>query len=162
MNAPRTVVLILAPVPGRPSYYRTTDAAGRVVVQASRQPLLDAARALAAPGVPPETIVTASHRGAAIVAIRTSIGEAAKWRIEESDRGGLKRRPWRPFDPDLFSAHGVAENGRAAVPAEDRAPGAPLPIVRGFRVTHGCTGNQSGGEKQGQAGNLVGQCQAHS
>src|SRR5688500_1115736 len=101
---------MLAPVPGRPSYYRASDPAGRVTVAASRQPLRDAARALAGAGMPPETVVTARHRGSAIVAMRSNVGEAAKWRVEESDRGGLKRRPWRTFDPAQVSAHGVVEN----------------------------------------------------
>jgi hypothetical protein len=95
--APLTVALELAPVSGRPSYYRATDAAGRVVVRASRQPLLDAARALAAAGMPPETVVIARYRGSAIVAMCATTAEAVPWTIEESDRGGLRIRRWKPF-----------------------------------------------------------------
>jgi hypothetical protein len=129
VTGPAAIELTLAPVPGRPSYYTAKDVAGRVVVRASRQPLLDAARALARVGMPPEAIVTARHRGSGIVAMRATIGEAAKWRLEESDRGGLKRRPWRPFDPAQVSAHGVVENEQPATPMDDRSSAPARPAI---------------------------------
>lgn len=135
MSAPPTVALILTPVPGRPSYYRATDAAGRVVVPASRQPLLDAARALAASGMPPATIVTASHRGSAIVAMRATLAEATPWTIEESDRGGLRRRRWKPFQGAAAFRDGADENGHPAPRADDRPPTAPrLPLSPAIRT----------------------------
>jgi hypothetical protein len=126
VSAPQTVALILAPVPGRPSYYRATDATGHVLAQASRQPLLDAARALAASGLPPETVVTASHRGSAVVAMRATLAEATPWTIEESDRGGLRMRRWKPFQGAGSFRDGVAEN--AQEPAPSHLP--PFPHLR--------------------------------
>jgi hypothetical protein len=107
------VALVLVPVTGRPSYYRATDTAGQVVVQASRQPLLDAARALAATGMPPDTVVTARHRGSAVVAVRATLAEATPRTIEESDRGGLRMRRWKPFQGADSFRDGATQNAQA-------------------------------------------------
>jgi hypothetical protein len=42
----------------------------------------------------------ARHAGSDVVAMRSTVGEAARWRIEERDcigRGLLNKRRWEPF-----------------------------------------------------------------
>ena len=61
-----------------------------------RTPLLAARGVLIAQGVAPETRFEAWWRGAAHPALTGSVGGAAKLDVEESDRDGLRLRPWRP------------------------------------------------------------------
>jgi hypothetical protein len=88
--------LELWPMPEKPGRYAAVLPDGRVLVQ-SRQPFYDGARKLLAEGVPPETVIEARHKGSSIVALRSTVGEAAKWSVEESDRGGIARRRYRAW-----------------------------------------------------------------
>lgn len=74
----------------------TAEHNGRVVAT-SRQPFYDAARALQREGHCADTPLTARHRGSGIVAMRSTVGEAAKWSVTERDRGGLRCVPWMPY-----------------------------------------------------------------
>lgn len=69
---------------------------GRILVR-SRQPLFDGARKLAALGYDPDILIEARYRHSPIVAMRSTIGEAAKWTIKERDSGGLRKERWQPF-----------------------------------------------------------------
>jgi hypothetical protein len=60
-------------------------------------PLYDGARELLALGYSPRTVVRVRHAGT--IAMRGVIGELAKWTIEESDRGGLRKRLWKGHSP---------------------------------------------------------------
>jgi hypothetical protein len=122
VSEPGTVEFELVPIRGRPGCFAAVLPDGRVLIRASRQPLLDGARALAAEGGSREAVITARHRGSTIVAMHSTVGEAGKWRIEESDRGGLKKRRWSPFESARISAHGVPENALEPVGVEDRLP----------------------------------------
>jgi hypothetical protein len=73
---------------------------GVAISRPTRQPLLDGARALLAQGYPAETIVTTRHAGSATIAMRSTVGEAARWTIKERDRGGLSKERWQPYDAD--------------------------------------------------------------
>jgi hypothetical protein len=49
-------------------------------------------------GADPDTLMTIRHDGKDYDSFEPRpLGELAKWTIEESDKGGLKRRRWRPF-----------------------------------------------------------------
>jgi hypothetical protein len=63
------------------------------VVCVSHQPLLYGARILLAEGFDLET----RHAGAAFDAMRSRVGEAAKWTILENEKIGPKFVRWRPF-----------------------------------------------------------------
>jgi hypothetical protein len=65
------------------------------ITRPTRQPLLDGARALLALGYAPETRIAARHAGSTIVTVRSTVGEAARWTIEDADRGGLRNRLWK-------------------------------------------------------------------
>lgn len=126
--------LVLVPLPATPGRYAAL--VGHEELCRSRQPFLDAARVLLAAGHPPETVLTTRHQGSDIVAQRSTIGEAARWTVNERDRGGLRRELWKPHpraaqDADC-SGGGVPEiergdEGRGILPP-DPAPqfsGAP-------------------------------------
>ena len=87
---------------------------GRVLVR-SRQPLFDGARKLLAEGVAPDTALTTRHQGSAIIAMHSTVGEAAKWTIQESDKGGLRKRLWRPFEDADFLLGGRGKERHASV-----------------------------------------------
>ena len=93
--APETVRVDLRPVAHRPGFYRAE--LGEECLTVSRQPFYDTARVLIGRGVPPDAVLEAWHAGGVAAAMRASVGEAAKWTVEETDRGGLRRREWRPF-----------------------------------------------------------------
>jgi hypothetical protein len=87
--------LELWPMPEKPGRYAAVLPDGRVLVQ-SRQPFYDGARKLLAEGVPPDTVLEARHKGSSVVALRSTVGEAAKWTVRERDKGGIRRER---FDP---------------------------------------------------------------
>jgi hypothetical protein len=63
----------------------------------SRQPLLDAARMLAADGVDPATLVAVRHEGVAYDALRSTVGVAAGPTVEENERVGPRFARWKAF-----------------------------------------------------------------
>lgn len=80
-----------------PGTFNAHIESGETIVNASRQPLADAARALLACGYPADQLLTMRHAGAACDSfVPTSIGWWARWNYEESDRDGLRRRRWMP------------------------------------------------------------------
>jgi choline dehydrogenase-like flavoprotein len=91
---------------------------------------------LAAEGVPTGVVIAARHRDSTIVAMRSILAEAAKWTIEESDRGGLRKRLWRPFGMAGSSRDGVPENARGHVDVEDRQAAAAA-LVDGHMARSG-------------------------
>lgn len=87
-----TIQLTLVPL-GAGRYSATL--CGEIVVS-SRTPFFAAARALIAHGRDPETPVTARHQGSSFDALASTLGEAAKWSISETDRAGIRRVKWAP------------------------------------------------------------------
>lgn len=70
-------------------------AEGRYILT-SRVPLCDAARALAAQGVPAETEVGLAYEGSDSITLRSTIAEAATLTIEEGDQGVRLRQYMAP------------------------------------------------------------------
>jgi hypothetical protein len=127
--------LALSPVAGRPGFY-AADLGGCRVVAASRQPFLDAARALLALGVPPGAALAARHVGSAIVAMRSTVGEAAALAVEETDDRGLRLRRWRAHPKAACGGACETENARSdAAECEEPAdvprafPAVPAPLA---------------------------------
>jgi hypothetical protein len=65
----------------------------------SRQPLYEAARVLLGEGVDPDTVLEATRQGQDFVAMRSAVGEAAGWTIEEA-HGRLRKGRWEPYEMD--------------------------------------------------------------
>jgi hypothetical protein len=62
------------------------------IITTSRQPVFDGARALIERGHDPEELICADQSGHLV--FKATIGENARWTIEESDKAGLRKRPW--------------------------------------------------------------------
>jgi hypothetical protein len=113
----------LVPIPATPGRYAAM-LDGREMCR-SRQPLLDVARLLLVLGEPPETVLTTRHQGSGIVAQRSTVGEAAKWTIEETSRDGPRRVPW------TAARHGRGRSGYGPPEAGDGHPAVPVPPEAG-------------------------------
>jgi hypothetical protein len=46
---------------------------------------------------PAATPLEAKHAGSEIVAMRSTVGEAARWMVEERDGEALRKTRWRPI-----------------------------------------------------------------
>ncbi|MDF2995103.1 MAG: hypothetical protein K0R27_740 [Xanthobacteraceae bacterium] len=96
----RDVVEIIVQPKGNGRYAALVE--GEVIVT-SRQPFYASARALLKRGVYPETPITMRHEGSSIASMRSTVGHASQWRVEESDAGGLRIR--RYIDPGHGPLH---------------------------------------------------------
>jgi hypothetical protein len=72
----------------------TASLDGRDLITA-KEPFFAAARKLLAEGVDPETLMAMRHQGSATRSITMKVGEAAKLRVIEEDKGGLRIRSQR-------------------------------------------------------------------
>jgi hypothetical protein len=84
----KTLMIIIAPTARRPGHYDARIQDGCVIVQASRQPCLDAARALIKRGADPSITLEMWHDRAAHYALRAQLAHAAKLAVEERNIGG--------------------------------------------------------------------------
>ena len=71
---------------------------GDRTVCVSSKPFLDAARVLLAEGGDPGTVLQMRHQGSATIALRSTVGAAAKLTIDEA---GPRFAVWRPFTAAL-------------------------------------------------------------
>lgn len=68
---------------------------GRVIVQKSDTPFFCAARVLLREGVSPSEPLTMTHKGSEVVCLTSTVGRAARWTVEDSDKG-VRYRPYKP------------------------------------------------------------------
>ena len=122
------ILLELVPVREKSANYDDVLPDGRVLVR-SRQPLFDGARRLLAEGVAPDTALTTRRRGSPIIAMRSTVGEAAKWTVAERNRGGLHKERWQPYDAGSSFAV-VPEIERAEVTGQDASPEPARPSLQ--------------------------------
>lgn len=103
----------------------------------SRQPLFASARVVLDRGVDPHTVITIRHEGSATVSMRSTVGRAAGWRVEEPDRGGIRLRRYVPREPQKTNgasdAAGKSQDGQTK--PEDRC--APPP-PEAAKSAHAC------------------------
>jgi hypothetical protein len=69
---------------------------GKCIVKRTVMPLLDAARALLAQGIKPDTVLIMRHEGSTCDALRSTVGAAAKLTV----RGKPVFEKWRPSPYD--------------------------------------------------------------
>jgi hypothetical protein len=93
-------MIMVTPTARRPGHYDARLEDGCVVVQASRLPFLDAARALIKRGADPSIIFEMWHQGAAHPSLRAQLAHAAKLAVEERNIGGKPPRfvPYRALN----------------------------------------------------------------
>ena len=92
----------------------------RVILESSRQPLLDAARFLLGEGVPPDTRIAMRHEGSPHVALSSTVGKAAKLTVDEHN--GTVFAKWKPHS--LSAAPSSIRFDEEAVPRQPPARGA--------------------------------------
>jgi hypothetical protein len=101
--------------------------AGRALCE-SRTPFFDAARTLLSEGVSPNEILTASHEGSPVVAMRASIGKAAGLTVIEKDGEGPRLATYRPMsDQSIVSCRSPSSlaafvGSPDAIPSEQETP----------------------------------------
>ena len=100
---------------------------GRMLVIMSRTPFLTAARVLLADGVDPATPIRMRHEGSSVIALRSTVGEAASLTVVERDDGKTAPR-FRPFKEYPANNSGIAKDGDSALAGTDgaRLAGKPL------------------------------------
>ena len=89
------MMIIVTPTSRRPGRYDARLDDGRVLVTASKQPFVDAARRLIDFGYDPTTVLVMRHAGSDTDALIGRIGAAAKLRVKE----GRGRPRFVAFDP---------------------------------------------------------------
>jgi hypothetical protein len=95
-----TVMITVTPTAGRRGrrgYFDARLGGGRLLVRASRQPFLDAARHLLDLGYDPANVLVMRHAGSDTDCLTARIGAAAKLRVKEPDRGRLRFVGWEPI-----------------------------------------------------------------
>ena len=94
------LIIIVTPTPKQPSYFDACVEGGCVIVRASRQPFVDAARVFINHGVDPSASLEMRHHGSAHCALRATLAHAAMLAVEERKVGGKPPRfvPYRPFN----------------------------------------------------------------
>jgi hypothetical protein len=114
----KTASIIVTPNAGRRGLYDARLDGGCVLVTASRQPFVDAARRLTGLGHDPMTVLVMRHAGSDIDCLTAQISAAAKMRVKE-DRGGPRFVPWEP--PRRVEALASAKAKRVTRAARDHA-----------------------------------------
>jgi hypothetical protein len=83
-----------------------------ILVEASRQPLLDAARVLLSQGADPRTVIALRHAGSTTDALRSTVGAAAKLTVEETSHGPAFRS-FRTAPASAVDRPPIEQPGRA-------------------------------------------------
>jgi hypothetical protein len=96
-SAKAAIRLVIAPeTPGR--FTARRESTGELIVESTRQPLVDGARELLARGFDPATSLTMRIEGKSYDSFQPMpIGEWAKWTYAEGEERALRRVPWMPF-----------------------------------------------------------------
>lgn len=95
-GATMTIPIIVRPTEGRPGFYSTGIAgAGELFIRPSRQPFLDAARALLAAGADPSQEIELWHDGADYYSLHATVGAAAALMVEETGEFRPRFRKYR-------------------------------------------------------------------
>jgi len=77
-------------------YYRVR-LSGEEVLPKARTPFFSTARELLRRGYDPKTVLEMRHANRTTVALRQTIGEAARWTVEENDKTGPIIKPYKPY-----------------------------------------------------------------
>jgi len=110
------------------------DSSAAIIAQ-SRQPLVDAARALLDRGFAPATPINDASRrqGVRQAWRRLPIGQWAKWTYTEGEGTPLRRQAWKPRQMPIAAVTETQKSGPGQLP--DRVPAAPAEIVGRRRLT---------------------------
>lgn len=126
-SAPEAVAsldIVVAPV-GRGRF--RASFCGRILVEASMIPFIDAARVLEGEGVDPATRIVMRHEGKDYDALTSTVAAAAKLTVKESTRDGKPRfGDWHPYGgPGAPVAPPMSETGPAVISPHPDALASP-------------------------------------
>jgi hypothetical protein len=118
-DRPPNIGIVVTP-DKKPGRFRACLEQDRALLCVSRQPFLDSARKLLARGHSPQTILVMRHAGSDDVALRGSIGSAAKLTVDEHN--GTVFAKWKPFRRSAGSARIANSAGELSeAPVDDSA-----------------------------------------
>jgi hypothetical protein len=106
----------------------TASVDGRVVVESSRQPFLDAARALIAEGQHPDTVIVMRHDGTVTDALRARLDAAARLTVDESTTRFARWKP-HPLQNAEISSAGASIRGLNGTDGTQQLPDAETPEI---------------------------------
>jgi hypothetical protein len=92
---PLRIIIVVSPTESARHFQAKLQHTNEVLVQKSRQPFVDAARALMKNGCDPNRLLEMKHLGSDIIALRAPLRKAAKLTVEEDSRDQAGRRPQR-------------------------------------------------------------------
>jgi hypothetical protein len=110
----RTVIVLLK-AGGRPGQSCASLPEGTILVRSSRQPFLDAARALLDAGYPATTWIEGWRSGATTFALRAQLGVAAGLTVDEIKACFAR---WKPFSSSAVASSMRSSEMGATTPAE--------------------------------------------
>ena len=128
------MMIIVTPTARRPGRYDARLEDGRVLVTASKQPFVDAARRLIGLGYDPTTVLVMRHAGSDTDCLTAQIGVAAKLRVKE-DRNGPRFVAYEPISRRVKALASAKANRAARVVTADVNEPSPRP---GAAVTPQC------------------------
>jgi hypothetical protein len=128
----QTVVIVVSPATnadGQRAYSKrgqpfNASNYGRIIVTAIPTPFLDAARVLAAKGVDPAAIIVMRHQGANYDALRSTVGAAAKLRVNDTETGRPRFSRFVPWNAGAPAGQGAPHIAPNEVEATKGAAGA--------------------------------------
>ena len=124
---------------GRGQRYRVTHN-GVTLIESTKNPEFDSARALLARGIVGQVEVW--RHGASFPAMRFDIEKAAKLTIEDGDRSGPRFTRWQPRSEDA-NGNAVSTSGGYARTAGDEAPATYPPEKKSAVLDHPLRPNSS-------------------
>jgi hypothetical protein len=93
---------------------RFAASVGQRMICESKTPFFTAARILQREGIPNDTVISMTHEGSPVVALRSTVGEAAGQIVEETDAKGPRFKPYRPMASHMVH-QGVREQSYTAI-----------------------------------------------
>jgi hypothetical protein len=108
---------------------------GQRLLCESKTPLFTSARILQAEGVPDECPITMTHEGSSVVAMGSTVGEAASKIVHETDSDGPKFKRYRPMSNQMPRQR-VRQEARKLVVQREVPSVSRVPIQLSFFAPH--------------------------
>ena len=107
--------MIVTLIPHRYGQMFAAESPDGLRIKPMKVPIFGTARALLVLGFSPGTLLEFRHIGSDIIAAHGTVGDLAEWTIQESDKGGLRKRLWKPFEDANFLLGGRGKERHASV-----------------------------------------------
>jgi hypothetical protein len=114
---------------------RFAASVGQRLLCESKTPFFTSARILQAEGIPDNTPITMTHEGSSVVALRSTIGEAASKIVHETETAGPKLKRYRPMSNQMPRQR-VRQEAKTIVVKREVPSVSPVPIQLSFFAPH--------------------------